>query len=143
MALAKFNLKNLRAHDYFTEVRVGGLEAALGTVSEFESELRELRSRCAPRPDIGVEPGRSRYRADPKFGTQLLQSPIAVRARIPQQARRRMFELRPPPWTFASGSGKPAFLKRLCRHSCINWSATLQRRRACLARRLLSRPPVG
>ena len=64
-ALSKFNLENLCAHDYFTKVRVGGLKAALGTVSEFESELRELRSRCAPRPDIGVEPGRSRYRADP------------------------------------------------------------------------------
>ena len=42
-ALAKTNLDNLRAHDYFTEVRVGGLKAALGTVSEFESELREGR----------------------------------------------------------------------------------------------------
>ena len=41
--LAKVNLENLRTHDYFTEVRVGGLKAALGTVSEFESELREGR----------------------------------------------------------------------------------------------------
>ena len=65
MALAKTNLENLRAHDYFTEVRVAGLKAALGTVSEFESELCELGSRCATRPDICVEPGKSRYRADP------------------------------------------------------------------------------
>jgi ABC-type uncharacterized transport system substrate-binding protein len=43
MALAKTNLENLRAHDYFTEVRVAGLKAALGTVSEFESELRKGR----------------------------------------------------------------------------------------------------
>ena len=41
--LAKVNLENLRTHDYFTEVRVDSLKAALGTVSEFESELREGR----------------------------------------------------------------------------------------------------
>lgn len=41
--LAKVNLENLRTHDYFTEVRVGSLKAALGTVNEFESELREGR----------------------------------------------------------------------------------------------------
>ena len=42
-SLASENLKNLRSHDYFTEVRVGGAKAPLGTVSEFESELRDGR----------------------------------------------------------------------------------------------------
>ncbi len=43
MALARSNLQNLRSYDYFTEVRAGGAKVALGTVSEFESELREDR----------------------------------------------------------------------------------------------------
>ena len=38
--LAGRNLKQLRAYDYFTEVRVDGKKVALGTVSDFESELR-------------------------------------------------------------------------------------------------------
>ncbi|MDA0785842.1 MAG: DUF1007 family protein, partial [Proteobacteria bacterium] len=42
-ALARSNLQNLRSYDYFTEVRSGGAKVALGTVSEFESELREGR----------------------------------------------------------------------------------------------------
>ncbi len=42
-ALARSNLQNLRSYDYFTEVRAGGAKVALGTVSEFESELREGR----------------------------------------------------------------------------------------------------
>ncbi len=42
-ALARSNLQNLRSYDYFTEVRTGGTKVALGTVSEFESELREGR----------------------------------------------------------------------------------------------------
>jgi len=42
-ALTRSNLENLRSYDYFTEVRAGGAKVALGTVSEFESELREGR----------------------------------------------------------------------------------------------------
>ncbi len=42
-ALTRSNLQNLRAHNYFTEVRVAGAKVALGTVSEFEGELREGR----------------------------------------------------------------------------------------------------
>jgi len=42
-ALARSNLQNLRDYNYFTEVRAGGATVALGTVSEFESELREGR----------------------------------------------------------------------------------------------------
>ena len=42
-ALASSNLQNLRPYDYFTEVRSGGAKIAFGTVSEFESELREGR----------------------------------------------------------------------------------------------------
>jgi ABC-type uncharacterized transport system substrate-binding protein len=42
-ALTRSNLQNLRSYDYFTEVRSGGAKVALGTVSEFESELREGR----------------------------------------------------------------------------------------------------
>ncbi len=42
-ALARSHLENLRSYDYFTEVRAGGAKVALGTVSEFESELREGR----------------------------------------------------------------------------------------------------
>lgn len=38
--LARTNLKNLRDYDYFTEVRANGVKATLGTVREFESELR-------------------------------------------------------------------------------------------------------
>jgi len=43
LALARTNLQNLRPYGYFTEVYVGGAKVALGTVSEFESELREGR----------------------------------------------------------------------------------------------------
>lgn len=42
-SLAKESLQNLRPHDYFTEVHAGGAKAPLGTVSEFESELRDGR----------------------------------------------------------------------------------------------------
>ena len=42
-ALTRSNLQNLRDHDYFTEVRAAGAKVALGTVSEFEGELREGR----------------------------------------------------------------------------------------------------
>lgn len=42
-ALAETNLQNLRAYDYFTEVQAGGAKVSLGTVSEFESELRNGR----------------------------------------------------------------------------------------------------
>lgn len=42
-ALARSNLDNLRAHDYFMVVRAGGAKIATGTVSEFESELRKGR----------------------------------------------------------------------------------------------------
>lgn len=41
--LAKKNLQELRAYDYFTKVLVGGKKAALGTVREFESEMRDGR----------------------------------------------------------------------------------------------------
>jgi ABC-type uncharacterized transport system substrate-binding protein len=42
-ALARSNLQNLRSYDYFTEVHAGGTKVPLGTVSEFESELRKGR----------------------------------------------------------------------------------------------------
>lgn len=42
-ALTRSNLQNLRSHDYFTEVRAGGAKVALGTVGEFEGDLREGR----------------------------------------------------------------------------------------------------
>ena len=38
--LAETNLKNLRAYDYYTEVRVGGKKVTFNTVTEFDSELR-------------------------------------------------------------------------------------------------------
>ena len=42
-ALARSNLQNLRSYDYFTEVHAGGTKVPLGTVSEFESEMRQGR----------------------------------------------------------------------------------------------------
>lgn len=41
--LAESNLRNLRAHDYFTEVLADEKKVSLETVSEFESELRNGR----------------------------------------------------------------------------------------------------
>ena len=38
--LASANLTNLQPYDYFTEVRADGAKARLGTVEEFETELR-------------------------------------------------------------------------------------------------------
>ncbi|MEM7428252.1 MAG: DUF1007 family protein [Pseudomonadota bacterium] len=42
-ALAAENLKSLRAHDYFTEVKADERKISLGTVGEFSSELRNGR----------------------------------------------------------------------------------------------------
>ena len=42
-ALAETNLKNLRAYNYFTEVQADNTKVPLGTVSEYESELRNGR----------------------------------------------------------------------------------------------------
>jgi len=39
-SLATINLQRMHSHEYFTEVRVGGTKAALGVVSDFDSELR-------------------------------------------------------------------------------------------------------
>ncbi|MEM8645235.1 MAG: DUF1007 family protein [Pseudomonadota bacterium] len=40
MELAKTNLESLRAYDYFTQVLSDGKKLALGTVSEYDSEVR-------------------------------------------------------------------------------------------------------
>jgi ABC-type uncharacterized transport system substrate-binding protein len=41
--LAQSNLKNLREYNYFTDVKSGDRKIALGTVSEYESEVRDGR----------------------------------------------------------------------------------------------------
>lgn len=41
--LARTNLGNLRGYDYFTEMRTGGAKVALGTVTEFDTALRNGR----------------------------------------------------------------------------------------------------
>lgn len=43
MELARRNLENLRAYDYFTEVHVDGEKVALATVEDYESEMRGVR----------------------------------------------------------------------------------------------------
>lgn len=43
MELARRNLENLRAYDYFTEVRADGETLALATVEDYESEMRGAR----------------------------------------------------------------------------------------------------
>ncbi len=40
MELAKSNLDSLKAYNYFTEIRSGGEKVTLGTVSEYDSEVR-------------------------------------------------------------------------------------------------------
>lgn len=74
--LARNNLSNLRAHDYFTEVRQAGEKVALGTVEQWASEMREGRlwmSFTVPmRTPVDPRAGHIRYAVfDPSYWVEM------------------------------------------------------------------------
>ena len=78
-ALSRSHLQNLRAYDYFTEVRAGGAKISLRTVSEFESELREGRlwMRFVVPLATTVDPARQAFTFavfDPTYYIEILHS---------------------------------------------------------------------
>ncbi len=85
--LARINLDNLRPYDYFTELSVNGTKAKLGSVSEFETELRGGRiwMRFLLPIEKAINPKIERMRFsifDPTYYTQMLhvkENPVTFR----------------------------------------------------------------